>query len=75
MTSLAFSSLSVENAGRALLLRAGQSPLEPRTGTVPDGNADRMRATPILQVGSREESVPPSTWTESGQTPILKEII
>jgi len=26
-------------------------------------------------VGSRIESVPPGTWTESGQTPILKEII
>ena len=75
MTSLAFPSLSVVNAWRALLLRAGQSPLEPRTGTVPDGNADRKRATPIRLVGSRVKSAPPGTWTESGQTPILKGIV
>ena len=29
---------------------------------------DRERA------GSREASVPPSTWTESGQTPALREV-
>ena len=29
------------DAGRALLLRAGQTPLQPRTGTAPDGNANR----------------------------------
>jgi len=28
-----------------------------------------------MLVGSREESVPPGTWTESGQTPILKGIV
>jgi hypothetical protein len=26
-------------------------------------------------VGSRKESVPPSTWTESGPTPVLDGII
>jgi hypothetical protein len=55
-----------------LLLRAGQSPLEPHPGTALDGNAARNRATPH-RVGSREESVPPSTWTESGRTPVLTE--
>jgi hypothetical protein len=73
--SFAFPSLLAENAGRALLLRAGQSPLEPRTDTVPDRNADRKRATPIRLVGSRVKSAPPDTWTESGQTPILKEVV
>ena len=29
----------------------------------------------VTLVGSRMESVPPDTWTESGQTPILKEIV
>ena len=29
------------DAGRALLLRAGQTPLQPHTGTVSDGNANR----------------------------------
>ena len=33
-------SLSMD-AGRALLLRAGQTPLEPHTGTVTGGNANR----------------------------------
>jgi hypothetical protein len=27
------------------------------------------------QVGSRMESFPPSTWTESGQTPVLPAIV
>jgi len=26
----------------------------------------------LRRVGSREKSVPPDTWTESGQTPILQ---
>ena len=34
-------------ARRALLLRAGQSPLEPHLGTALGGYADRKRATPI----------------------------
>jgi hypothetical protein len=62
-------------ARRALLLRAGQSPLEPRLGTAPDGNANRKRATPIRLVGSREESIPPDAWTESGRTSILRGIV
>ena len=39
--SFAFPSDSVVIAGRALLLRAGQTPLEPHTGTVPGRNANR----------------------------------
>jgi hypothetical protein len=32
------------------------------------------RATPNKQVGGREESVPPDTWTESGQTSIVGKV-
>jgi hypothetical protein len=56
-----------------MLLRAGQSPLEPRLDTAPGGDANRKRATPIKLVGSRKESIPPGTWTESGRTPVLAE--
>ena len=63
------------DAGRALLLRAGQTPLQPRTGTVPDENANRYGATPITLVGSRTERFPPNTWTESGRTPVLPTIV
>jgi hypothetical protein len=49
-------------ARRALLLRAGQSPLEPRLDTTPGGDANRKRATPTDRVGSREESIPPDAW-------------
>jgi hypothetical protein len=41
MTNLAFPLAPDEDAGRALLLRAGQTPLEPRTGTVTGRNANR----------------------------------
>ena len=41
MTSLAFRRDRLMIAGRALLLRAGQTPLEPHTGTVTGGNANR----------------------------------
>jgi len=30
--------------------------------------------TPRRRVGRRVESLPPDTWTESGQTPILREV-
>ena len=56
----------------ALLLRAGQSPLEPRLDTAPGGERKPIEShTHIAEVGSREESLPPSTWTESGRTPVL----
>jgi len=62
-------------ARRALLLRAGQSPLEPRLVTAPGGSANRKRATPIRLVGSREKSTPPDAWTESGRTAVLPTIV
>ena len=59
-----------------MLLRAGQSPLEPRLVTVSDGVAVQMRATPGKQEwAAAMESVPPDTWTESGQTPVLPQEI
>ena len=57
-----------------MLLRAGQSPLEPRLVTVPDGLQTEREPHPT-RVGSRKESLPPDTWTESGQTPILPPIV
>src|SRR5215211_7674631 len=55
---------AVRRRGRAGLLRAGQSPLEPRLTTAPGGTACQMRATPPAGVGSRcNESAPPSTST------------
>ena len=33
-----------------------------------------MRATPKTGWAAANESVPPITWTESGQTPILREV-
>ena len=38
-------------------------------------SANRNRATPSSRVGSRKESVPSSTWTESGLTPVLQAIL
>jgi hypothetical protein len=58
----------------AVLLRAGQSPFEPRLVTVPDGTQPEREPHPS-GVGSREESLPPDTWTESGQTPMLSAIV
>jgi len=55
-----------------VLLRAGQSPFEPRLATVPDGLQTGREPHPKGKVGSRVESLPPDTWTESGQTPILQ---
>ena len=57
-----------------MLLRAGQSPFEPRLVTVPDG-LQTGREPHQHSVGSRVESPPPDTWTESGQTPILSAIV
>jgi len=55
-----------------LLLRAGQSPLEPRLVTAPGGSANRKRATPIKLVGSREKSNPAKrlnrVWPDTGPT-------
>jgi len=55
-----------------LLLRAGQSPLEPRLVTAPGGNANRKRATPIKLVGSRQKSNPARrlnrVWPDTGPT-------
>ena len=45
-----------------MLLRAGQSPLEPHLATVPSGTAVQMRATPNRWAAARE-SVPPDTST------------
>jgi hypothetical protein len=50
------------------------------SGATPRHGARRVRKpieshTHIAWVGSREESVPPNAWTESGRTPILKGII
>ena len=63
------------NARRALLLRAGQSPLEPHLTTVLGGNADRKRATPIDLVGSRKESDPAKhldrVWPDTGPEGIV----
>jgi hypothetical protein len=49
----------------AVLLRAGQSPFEPRLVTVPDGLQTGREPHPNW-VGSRMKSLPPDTCTESG---------
>jgi len=55
-----------------VLLRAGQTPFEPRLVTVPGELQTGREPHPITLVGSRLKSLPPNTWTESGQTPILQ---
>ena len=55
-----------------MLLRAGQSPFEPRLVTVPDGLQTGREPHLKQQVGSRLKSLPPDTWIESGQTSILQ---
>ena len=60
-------------AGRALLLRAGQSPLEPRARHGARRERKPKESHTQSRVGSRKESIPPSTWTESGRTPVLPE--
>jgi hypothetical protein len=57
-----------------LLLRAGHTPLGPRLVTAPGGTQTEIEPH-SNRVGSRKESVPPSTWTESGQTPVLYGIV
>lgn len=57
---------------RALLLRAGQSPLEPHLNAVIDGDAARKGATPGLGWAAAKRA-PPTTWTETGRTPVLWE--
>jgi len=57
-----------------LLLRAGQSPFEPRLVTVNDGPQPEREPHPQW-VGSRMESDPTNTWTESGQTQALPGIV
>jgi len=53
-----------------VLLRAGQSPLEPHLVTVTD--EQQTMGEPHLQGwAAADESYPPGTWTESGQTPVL----
>jgi hypothetical protein len=56
-----------------VLLRAGQTPLEPRLVTVP-GEAQSRREPHPTGWAAAKESVPPNTWTESGQTPILRQV-
>jgi hypothetical protein len=58
-------------AGIATTSWAVPSGATPRHGV--RRGADRKRATPMGQVGSRKESIPPSAWTESGRTPVLTE--
>jgi len=58
-----------------VLLPAGQSPFEPRLVTVPDGLETRRESHTARPVGSRVKSLPPDTWTESGQTPTLSAIV
>jgi hypothetical protein len=53
---------------------AGQSPFEPRLVTVP-GGLQTGREPHQQSVGSRLKSLPPDTWIESGQTPILWAIV
>ncbi len=65
----------IRTARWAVLLQAGQSPLEPRLVTVPGGLQTESEPHPPKQVGSPKESVPPNTWIESGQTPILPPIV
>jgi hypothetical protein len=57
-----------------VLLRAGQTPLEPRSGTASDGTQTEKSHT-NKQVGSRKESIPPNAWTEPGRTPVLEGIV
>jgi len=50
------------------------SPFKPRLVTVPDGM--QTEGEPHHKaVGSRVESLPPGTWTESGQTTVTPGIV
>jgi hypothetical protein len=68
---LALDCRSNGEVGSATASRAVPSLATPRHGA--RRAADRKRATPRPQVGSRVESHPPDTWSESGQTPDLPE--
>jgi len=57
----------------ALLLRAGQSLLEPRLVTVSGGLQTDSAPHPDRWAAAIE-SIPPGTCIESGQTPILSEV-
>ena len=57
----------------AVLLRAGQSPLEPRLVTV-SGGPQTDREPHHERDGQPQRERPAGTWTESGQTSILREV-
>jgi hypothetical protein len=57
----------------AVLLRAGQSLLEPRLVTVPGGLQTEGEPHRFSWWAAHWRASPPSTWTESGQTPAVRE--
>ena len=57
-----------------MLLRAGQTPFEPRLVSGARRAADRKRATSANGWAAATRATPPDTWTESGQTPILPKV-
>src|SRR3954469_24079860 len=57
-------------AGRATLLRAGQTPLEPLLALATPG-LRRPNESHTTSVGSRNESESPGAWTEPRQAPVL----
>jgi hypothetical protein len=57
-------------AGRATLLRAGQTPLEPLLALAAPGSR-RPNESHTTSVGSRNESDDPGAWTEPRQAPVL----
>src|SRR3954471_11948724 len=57
-------------AGRATLLRAGQTPLEPLLALATPGQ-HRPNESHTTSVGSRNESDNPGAWTEPRQAPDL----
>jgi len=56
-----------------VLLRAGQSLLEPHLVTAPGGLQTDSEPHPEGWAAQKRAN-PPGTWTESGQTPILSEV-
>src|SRR6476661_10777344 len=59
-------------AGRATLLRAGQTPLEPLLALATPGSR-RPNESHTTSVGSRNESDDPGAWTEPRQAPVLSQ--
>src|SRR6476661_8291926 len=59
-------------AGRATLLRAGQTPLEPLLALATPGSR-RPNESHTTSVGSRNESNDPGAWTEPRQAPVLRQ--